>query len=210
MFEKIKNLFTKFKKDNEIDILDEEVDMIKIEDMPEILPQIIDYDSYDDPILEDGNKDKVLMVVDDINDTDFLLHSDFKNMKRRFGYNPEGDVKIVKCFTDKAGFIAFKYLRDNPKIDYAILDLTFGYGIKLSNGHYKYFDGVDIALAILENNPEAKIMFLTAHTMNRDNVLLKDYIDKFENNRKENIMKYIVNKNGDRQSKIYELLFKDE
>jgi len=158
----------------------------------------VDLETFDDPNITNPKGRKTFLFMDDIEESDYLFTVDFSNIKKDYGYDIYKELKIVKCYGNNAGFIADKYITNNPKIDYAVLDITLGSSIKLASGQYIEYDGVDIALKILENNPKAKILFCTAHTLNRRNPLMQDYINKFEENTNLVIDNFYLNKNDDR------------
>lgn len=160
----------------------------------------VDYDTFPNPLMHKGKSDLVLLTLDDITESDFLFNIDFQEIYNITRFDPQEVFTTVKCLGPEAGFIAHKYLLDAYKIDYAVLDITLGYSIKLNNGSYIEYDGVDIALEIMEKFPNAKIAFCSAHAMNRDNNMINKFIDKFEKTTGMNIDKHYINKNGDRVS----------
>jgi len=162
----------------------------------------LDLNTFEDPIIINPDKEKTLLILDDIDESDYLFNIDFRLLKEKYGYDIFKELKIVKCYGKQAGFIAKKYLSDpDNKIDYAILDITLGNSLKLTNGSYIEYDGIDIGLQILEQNPEAIIRFLTAHTLNKRNPMMSEYYDKFEENTGLPIDSFYINKNGDRSKK---------
>lgn len=168
----------------------------------------IDYDEYEEPEIINHDGEKTLFILDDIPDSLTLYRIDFSNIKRRFKKNVDKDFKIVKCVGATAGFKAHKFINvEHNKIDYAILDITLGYIKKLNNGEYLEFDGVDIAIDILEDNPDAKILFSTAHTLNKRNPTMKYYFEKFENNTGKKIEDHYLHKNSERVTPIKGLLY---
>lgn len=151
-----------------------------------------------------------LLILDDIPETISLYSTDFRNINRLYNYNVEEEFNTVKCLGVKAGLTAHKYLElEDGYVDYAILDITLGYIIKFKNGDFEEFDGIDIAIKILEKNPKAKIIFSTAHTMNRRNPDIIRYINKFESATGKDINNYYINKNSDRVTGFY-TFFKSE
>jgi len=167
----------------------------------------LDLNTFEDPIIINSDKEKTLLILDDIEESDYLFNIDFRIIKEKYGYDIFKELKIVKCYGKQAGFIAKKYL-SNPdnKVDYAILDITLGNSLKLADGSYIEYDGIDIGLQILEQNPEAIIRFLTAHTLNRRNPMMMEYFNKFESNTNKLIDDFYINKNGDRPNKYAVML----
>ena len=161
----------------------------------------INMDDFDDPVIINPEKRRTLLLLDDISESEILFNIDFNNIKTKTGYDIFKEFKIVKCYGKYAGFIAAKYLEKNKRIDYAILDITLGTSIKLANGGYKEYDGIDIGISILNNNKSAHILFLTAHTFNKRNPLMRAYFDKFDSDTDRDITEIYLNKNSDRVSR---------
>jgi hypothetical protein len=170
----------------------------------------IDYDSIESPVLLTNDPTKpYLFILDDVVETFILYSIDFKNINRLHSLNVIEDFNIVQCFGSKAGLIAHKYIElDGGKVDFAVLDITLGYVVKLTDGSFVEYDGVDIAIEILKHNKDAKIIFSTAHTMNKRNPDVARYINKFNNNTGLNIDNHYMNKNSDRVTKLYHFLYK--
>ena len=167
----------------------------------------IDFTLYTKPLLVNEDTKPNIMIVDDIPDTRFIYHIDFKKIKRDKGLDVYKDFGVVECFSEDAGFMAFDYARRAEHIDYAILDITLENNIKLDTGEFLQIDGIDIAIELRKHNPNIKILFSTAHTMNRRNTLMDYYFTKFANYTDgEDLMDYYLNKNGDRATAIYNLL----
>ncbi|MGE3593804.1 MAG: hypothetical protein AB7G52_15100 [Arcobacter sp.] len=170
----------------------------------------MDYSTYKDPVIINKDNDKTLLILDDINVSMALYESDFNRIKRTYSKDIKNDFKVVNVIGTTAGFMAHKYIVvNNNKIDYAILDITLGYIVKLNNGEYLEFDGIDIAIDILKSNQGAKFLFSTAHTLNRRNPTMEYYFSKFETATGLNIEDYYLNKNTDRAEKIYHMLYEE-
>jgi hypothetical protein len=168
------------------------------------------YKNFNKPIIENENNDKVLLLLDDVKETKKLYNIDMKNIERKYNKNVNDDFKIVNTFGDPAGYIAYNYIAiENNKIDYAILDIGLGYRFKLDSGESLLIDGIDIAIAILERNKNAKILFSTVHNLSKNNPEMVEYFNKFENFSGCSIDKYYLNKNSNRVDKIYKLLYED-
>ena len=165
------------------------------------------YDMIADPVIY-GNKDskKAFLIMDDLEDVFFLYETDFKNIKKTLGYDILNEFKIVKCSGDDAGFIADKYLVDSKDdIVIALLDITLGKIIKLHSGEVLTFDGVDIALTIMDKYPKCQIKFCSAHRLNKKNPEIHSFISKFEDNTGCMIEDYYFSKNSNRVDYIYKL-----
>lgn len=206
MFDKLLNLF---KKPKEKDEMNSECDIDGGPARPRIdIINSIDYEEYDELVTVNENNDKVLFILDDIPDSLTLYKIDFNNIKRRYGLDIENDFAIVRCVGATAGFKAHKHIVvNNNKIDYAILDITLGYIKKLNNGEYLEFDGVDIAIDILNANPDAKILFSTAHTLNKRNPTMQYYFGKFERLTGKKIEEFYLHKNSNRVEPIKNMLY---
>lgn len=186
------------------------------------------YDSIPDPIIEGNAESKnTFLIMDDQPAVFFLYETDFKNIKRTLGIDILKDFKIVKCVGDDAGFIAHKYLQNTQdELVIALLDITLGKIIKVANEvevpyvteegkqetrlETKYdiltFDGVDIALEIMDKYPKCQIKFCSAHRLNKKNPEILEFIDKFESKTKLDISDFYFSKNTNRVEHIYKLL----
>lgn len=141
----------------------------------------MNWDIIEDPIIRDISKSKPsLLLMDDIADTLTMYDIDFVNIKKLFHNDIYNDFNIISCRGDYAGFIAQKFIdRDLIKIDYAILDITLGKIIKLRNAEFIEIDGIDIAISILKQNPDAKILFSTGHDVSERNPSMNQYFTKW-------------------------------
>jgi hypothetical protein len=211
-FSKIKDLvFNIFKKKNTTTVEEKKPEVV---DTPskhdrEYYISRITYDGINKPDIVCGeNNDLSLLILDDIEMAYSLYKIDFSRIKSKHEVEVCDKVKVINALGTKAGVVAYKYIAiDGNKIDYAILDLTLGYVIKLSKGDYIELDGVDIAIAILKGNPDAKIIFSTVHTLNKTNPTVKYYHDKFREETGLELEDYYLNKNGSRTEVLYELIF---
>ena len=165
----------------------------------------IDKEKFGRPIITNPTGKLTLLILDDIQESEYLFNIDFRIIKERYGFDIYEKFKIVKCYGAYAGFMAHEYLKENPIVDYAFLDITLGTSIKLNTGEYLTYDGIDIALEILRKNKMAEILFITAHTFNYKNLLMKDYFEKFESKTNLKIGDYYLNKNDDRIKRYVEL-----
>jgi len=207
MFNRIKNLFKrkedKSKSTSEIE-LDEILDSIQDG------VDFIDYDTYPNPEIIDNNSDKTILFLDDIDNMWYLYNLDLNKIKEKYGHDVKKEFNIIKCFGETAGFTAHKFICKNyKKVDYAILDITLGYGVKLKNSEYVEYDGIDVFLKLYEKNPDMKFIFCTAHTLNIKNPTVGYFFKKFEKVTGLNFKDYYVSKNSDRYESIYKLLYED-
>jgi len=176
----------------------------------------IDYTAYPDVAITNPTGKRKLFILDDIPETQILYASDFDIIEKKHNKNIRKDFKIVKALGRTAGFTAHKYLviEDHAKIDFAMLDLTLGYVIPVGEGEFIEFDGIDVAIDILEKNPDAKIIFLTAHTIDIKNSavvpVIKMYSEKYFEYTGLDLLKQCVPKDGDRVSAVIELLYSEK
>lgn len=204
---KIRSLFKKEDKP-------EEKDLDSLEDIlteMQYTASEIDFSEYPDPEIIDNGADKTLLILDDMSNIKLLYNLDFKKIKDNFNKDVLKDFNIVYCLGNQAGFTAHKFiLNTDTKIDYAILDITLGYGVKLISGEYIEFDGVDVFRELYIKNKDLNYIFCTAHSLNRKNPTVNSFFTKYEDIVKKNIKDNYVNKNSDRYLHIKNLLYSKE
>ena len=66
---------------------------------------------------------------------------------------------------------------------------------------------IDIAIKLLELNPDIKFKFISAHTLNKRNYTMVNYFNKFESVTNLDISKYYIYKNGYMCKDIYNFLY---
>jgi len=193
--------FFKKSKSDAVKEREEDVDIVDslISDNSTKRVAAIDYEELTKPIEKKGSSGLKVLTLDDITESDFLFSMDFLDIEKEYGIKLEDIYTFVKCLGPKAGFIAHHYIETHDDITYAILDITLDYAIKLNDGTYVEYDGVDIALELLEKFPDIKLVFCSAHAMNRMSSGINKYITKFENATGKNIENYYINKNADRK-----------
>ena len=211
IFKKVINLFNKKQdiKDNKSETIDNIFNSNEYSEDIMVDINNLDKDKFGTPVIENPNGKLTLLIMDDVEESEYLFNIDFKTIKEKYGFDVYDKFKIVKCYGKYAGFMAHQYIKDHPIIDYAFLDITLGTSIKLNSGKYLEYDGIDIALKILKHNKMAEILFITAHTFNYKNSLMKDYFNKFESNTNLYIGDYYLNKNDDRVKRYVELFHLD-
>jgi len=176
----------------------------------EEIPAYIDYDAFTKPNIKGNIGTPKVLILDDINYTVILYRNDLLEITNLHNRKPLNDFEIVEIFDENAGFIAHKYVTlDKNIIEYAILDLTLGAVYKIAGGTCISYDGVDIAIEILKLNPDAKILFVTAHTMAVHSPSYALYGNKFKRATGKDILAYTASKidNAHRISSIYKLLY---
>lgn len=171
----------------------------------------IDFEQFRMPSIK-GNKEskKSILLLDDLPFVINLYENNFKKIKRNYNVDVFADFKLVYATESDCGGKILKYIyldEINNKIDYAILDITLGYICRTKNRKPIEIDGIDIALILLDKNPNLQFKFISAHTLNKHNKTMQMYFDKFEKNTNLNIEDYYINKNEDQITPIYELLY---
>ena len=204
-FNYLKNIFVKNQEENK-----EKEDDKKVERIPnEILLLNHDYSNVALPKIVNETSDKSLLIVDDYELTSVLYENDFVNIKEEYKINVEKDFKVIRCLDKDSGLQAFKIVYiDKVKIDYALLDLTLGCMAKLPNNQYAEVDGADLGIYIKKFNPDAKILFVTAHTMNIDNYVVAKYADKLKKHGLDLLSLYLSKNSLTRYASVHDLLYK--
>lgn len=164
------------------------------------------------PVNNNHNYDKkTLLFVDDYKAMESLYNIAFINNKETTKRDVYEDFNVYKIFGENCGIKALKLI-EKQKIDYAILDLTLGeivhYNAEDDNEKYVCIDGVDIASEILKHNPEAKIVFVTAHNLNTKYDKFKMFTEKFKAVANEDIEKHYINKlEEDRDQELIDFIY---
>lgn len=166
-----------------------------------------DFSALPKPQITNPDAEKTFLMVDDIPYTKLLFKQDFKTILPLHGKDIENDFKIVECFGNKAGWMAYKYaVLDNNKIDYGMFDITLGHVLKY-NERIMDIDGIDIAYHIKNKFESMKFLLFTAHSLNKDSAIINRYITKLKNALNINLQDVYLNKNSDRYETIYKLLY---
>lgn len=211
MFENTFNyLKTKLFGNKEENKKDEEVEQKKA--LPsDVLLRELDYSNVPPPNIVNPNAEKSLLIVDDYDLSSVLYANDFIKLQEEFNKNVEEDFKVIRCLDKDSGLQAFKLICiDKVKIDYALLDLTLGCLIKLPNDQFVEVDGADLGIYIMELNPNAKIKFITMHTMHMDNFIVAGYAKKLKD-KGIDLSSLYINKNSlARHKDIYNFLYKNK
>lgn len=148
----------------------------------------------------------IILIVDDQPTSIILLKMAFKDIKLRYGLDIHKDYHVVFATGAKAGTIAYKFIKEN-KIDIAILDITLGEIVKGENDEIVEIDGADLGIILHESQPCCNTVFLTAHSLNRNNDLLTYYYTRYEQLTKLNIEDSYLSKNDDNKAEtIYNLI----
>lgn len=183
----------------------------KLCDVDDRCLESIDWDNVPEPVFSkpyDPNK-KNILILDDISATDRMYTIDFKNIRTEFNKNVESEYNIIKCFGSMCGFIAEKFINNSGiKIDVGILDISIGNIIKLKRGSVKEIDGIDIAMLLMNNNCDVKVIFMTGHAVTMKNKDCIHYFEKFNTATGGNIEDCYYNKQDtNRSEKLYRFLY---
>lgn len=166
------------------------------------------FDDIDEPEIIDNGKDRSILFMDDLESQFDLYSIDFRRIKNHYDFDINDHYNIINCRGDFAGFIAWKYLQEN-KVNLAVLDITLGKSVKLENGTYLAYDGIDIGLELERNHPSTFYKFCTAHPLNRKNKEIHSFINKYESESGNEINDFYFNKNDERHVIIYKMIEKD-
>lgn len=210
------NNITSSKSNNEENTIEQEQEPVEEDiykvDYPVPAELLNTYDFNNLPKVDITNPEgkKTFLMVDDIPYTKLLFQQDFRTIETLYNKSIVDDFKIVECFGNKAGWQAYKYaILDGNPVDYAMFDITLGHVLKHKDDVLD-IDGIDIAYNIVNKYPELKFLLFTAHSLNRESVIINKYITKFENGLGKNVEDNYLNKNSTRYDIIYNLLYGDE
>lgn len=157
----------------------------------------------------DNTKQKTLLLVDDIEISEFLYKADFDGLLSMYKLDVMKEYNYVKALGPVCGYSAINFIRTSEVlITHAILDLTLGHIEIVSDGTYIEVDGVDIAIELYKHNPDVKILFSTAHSLDNKNSTVKYYFNKLQEATGRSLLDLYLNKNGDRKDSLYNLLKK--
>ena len=162
-----------------------------------------------------GPNKKTILIIDDNLGIVSFLEDDVKEMAREYSLNID-DFNIVAIYGNDAAINAITLVKKYPefKVDYAIIDLTYGAIIKTDKGNVK-FNGVDVFCYLREKNPNLKYVFFTGNTLNTYLNSIKRMVEKFKScSNGEDIIDHTIFKNQysdeDRLKVIFENLFKEK
>jgi len=159
----------------------------------------------------DPNKKTILLIDDNFGIISFL-EDDIKHIFKKYNLNEEEYNIITFSSQDAAIKTIFLTLNEKDfKVDYAIIDLTYGAIIKTDNGNVK-FNGVDVLCYLYKKNPNIKFIFYTGNALNKSIKTINDMIDKFKKCYGKDLDEFVINKNqfsyDERFEIFYERFFK--
>ena len=169
----------------------------------------IDYGKFQSPEFINNKKQETLLLVDDIEISEFLYKADFDGILSVYKLNVMKEYNYIKALGPECGYSAINFIRNSDiLITHAILDLTLGHIEIVSDGTYIEVDGVDIAIELYKHNPDVKILFSTAHSLDNKNSTVKYYFHKLQEATGKSLLDLYLNKNGNRKDSLYKLLKK--
>lgn len=195
-------------KEQDTDVLDEST-IVTPKDISEPVLGFT-YDMIDDPVILGNSESKMtILLMDDQPEVFYLYDMDFKEIKRKHGVDVLDQFKIVKCVGPDAGFIAHKYLKDvEDELVIAILDITLGKIIKLEDGSVLLFDGVDIAVEIMDKLPKCQVRFCTGHMVTDTGGAVREFAKKFKAKTGLELTELYFSKNSIRYEYMFDLISK--
>lgn len=215
LFKAIDNLFSGNRKKRLDPILSmDEIASLNLLQFGDITPDIFKEEVNTNP---DAPK---LLLVDDEESMYFIYKNCFRKINTFSSDNVYNDFTLLPTFGRNSGLIAYRYIHELPKIDYAILDLTLSYTFKVVPSmcdkpeflhRTVIMDGVDLAIELHKKNPNVKIRFLTSHSNDFTISTIRPYAEKFMEHFGEYIGDYYINKEQEcKCKKIYEFLYGKE
>lgn len=176
---KLIELIKKWRKKETIsEVIEEERDLTTEE-----MLNLLDYSKYIKPEFINGyNKNKkTIILLDDLMPTKFLYEIAINEMDKQYKDKFFDKFNVVYFFGKNIGFSFINFLRTSGiKIDYAVLDITINTYTKVGNTTLD-LDGVDLAIELDKKYPECSLLFNSAHTMNKRNPTVSNFMSKFEN-----------------------------
>jgi len=187
----------------ECNFYEKKISDLGINGIVELLPQnaITHLKEVESQLLKMDPNKKNLLIIDD-NLGLISLINDILEMSRL-----DKDINSICIQTSYAGFI-YKIITEkyNLKIDYAIIDITFG-GIIVDthDGNIKY-EGVMVFKDLINKNKELKYLFYTGNSLNKYVYSSKKIIDIFQQITNDDIMNHVVYKNQYPPSKLINIV----
>jgi len=157
------------------------------------------------PVKVVGEGKKNIILVDDITSQIELFEDDIKDIEDRYIMDVKKEYTIYFCEGIDAGFQAYKVLEELDDLYGAVIDITIGNQLKLSDGTIEKLDGGNLLVKALRKFPTANVKLLTAHYNSRNNPILKDSIEVLESNG-YNFNEYYRSKYTQRFETVLEIL----
>ena len=205
LFKKVINTIKTANVDNNID--HGHVEEIKTIEHPEHKFNKLNLDRTPDPeVINKVENGPTILFMDDQTTSLVLFKIALKNVVSKYGLDVYSKFNVVAAMGPSAGTIAYKYIL-NHKVDMAVLDITIGEMIKQENNNLIEIDGIDIGIIINQHNEGSKVLYLSAHSLNRSNPLLRYYYEKYEKITNKSIEDQFLNKGDDNKvDRFYTLL----
>ena len=108
------------------------------------------------------------------------------------------NISVISIHSSYAGFIVnlLAKLNDNKlKIDYAIIDLSYGGVISFEETGNITFEGIMVFKELYDNNPDLKFFFYTGNNLNSYVFSSNKIIKTFKNITNKDIQEFVVFKN---------------
>ena len=172
------------------------------------LINMVNYDEYEDIEFVDNGK-PILLIMDDMKLSKRIYEAEFTKIKNNYNKDVREEFNIVWALGSDTGYETIKFIKKH-KVDYAILDITLGSPIKLSNGDYIEIDGIDVSACFKKYCPDGKFIFSTAHTLNFESPTTSYYRTKMIELTGVDLLKseeYLSFKNSNQLDDIYRLLY---
>jgi len=143
---------------------------------------------------------KTLLLIDDDSGIISLLNDIIKFSKM------SQKINIINIKSSYAGFLYFYLTKKyNIKIDYAIIDITYGGKLQINNTNVS-IEGISVFADLITKNPDLKFLFYTGNSLNEYILSSEKIIVFFNELTGNNIEKYAIHKNEYPPSKMLEII----
>jgi len=154
-----------------------------------------DFSAFENLDSQGNEKFENLLIIDDNFGIVTILENSLKNKIKDVAKKTQKEIKILKLSTSEAPLKLIVTLSKNPKIkiNYAILDFTFGLIVRLKNENVK-ITGVDVFSFLIEKNPNLKFIFFTGNNFNSNHTEIKKAREIFKKIAKKEIDDFLLYK----------------